>query len=299
MALSLLALLAAVPLLAAQEWPRILGISHMAVKVSDIERSVPFYRDFLGFAEQCRLNNLKDGSLLLVCFKVSDEQSIEVFTGLLPGEERLHQLAYRVDDAEAMRAHLAKNGFQVPENVGKGQMKNLGFTVRDPSGYNIEFVQYTLDGWTRRDRGKFLPDARISEHITHGGVVVTDVTAALHFYGDILGFTESWRGGASSEALSWINMKVPASSDYVEFMLDPKATPHFCLLVPDMEKAKAKLERNSYRSKYDKPLEVRVGKNRKRQLNLYDPDGTRVELMEPNTVDGVPVPSSAAPLPVP
>jgi lactoylglutathione lyase len=204
-----------------------------------------------------------------------------------------------VDNAEAMRAYLAKNGIKVPESVGKGQVKNLGFTVRDPSGYTIEFVQYTPDGWTRRDRGKFLPDTRISEHITHGGVVVTNVREALHFYGAILGFTESWHGGVNDNVLSWINMKVPASSDYTEFMLDPKVTPHFCLLVPDMEKAKAKLESSPYRSKYDKPLEVRVGKNRKRQLNLYDPDGTRVELMEPNAVDGVPVPSSRAPLPVP
>ncbi len=295
--LFLLAVFAGAPVLPAQERPRIVGISHMAVKVSDIEKSVPFYRDFLGFAEQYRLNNLKDGSLLLVCFKVSDEQSIEVFTGLRPGQERLHQLAYCVDDAEAMCAYLAQKGVKVPESVSKGQVQNLGFTVRDPSGYTIEFVQYTPDGWTRRDRGKFLPDTRISEHITHGGVGVKDVAAALHFYGDILGFTESWRGGATDKVLSWINMKVPGSSDYVEFMLDPKVTPHFCLLVPDMEKVKAKLESNPYRSKYDKPLEIRVGKNRKRQLNLYDPDGTRVELMEPNTVDGVSVPSSKAPLP--
>jgi catechol 2,3-dioxygenase-like lactoylglutathione lyase family enzyme len=299
MALSIVMILAAAWPLPAQERPHILGVSHMAVKVSAIEKSVPFYRNFLGFAEQYRLNNLKDGSLLLVCFKVSDEQSIEVFTGLAPGEQRLHQLAYRVDDAEAMRAHLARNGFQVPPSVSRGQIKNLGFTVKDPSGYTIEFMQYTPDGWTRRDQGKFLPDTRISEHITHGGVVVTNLVASLHFYGEVLGFQESWRGGASSTTLSWINMKVPASSDYVELMLDPKTTPHFCLLVPDMEKAKAKLESSSYRPEYDKPLEVRVGKNRKRQLNLYDPDGTRVELMEPNTVDGVPAPSSAAPLPVP
>lgn len=155
----------------------------MAVKVSDIERSVPFYRDFLGFAEQYRLNNLQDGSLMLVCFKVSDEQSIEVFTGLRPGEERLHQLAYRVDDAEAMRAHLAAKGFKVPKSVGTGQIKNLGFTVRDPSGYTIEFVQYTPEGWTRRDQGKFLPDTRISEHITHGGIAVTDLAAPLPVFG--------------------------------------------------------------------------------------------------------------------
>jgi len=33
-------------------------------------------------------------------------------------------------------------------------------------------------------------------------------------------------------------------------------------------------------------------------VNLYDPDGTRVEIMEPNTVTGKPVPSSAAPPPL-
>jgi hypothetical protein len=41
---------------------------------------------------------------------------------------------------------------------------------------------------------------------------------------------------------------------------------------------------------------VRLGINRKRQANLFDPDGTRTELMEPNTIDGKPTPSSTAPL---
>ena len=39
--------------------------------------------------------------------------------------------------------------------------------------------------------------------------------------------------------------------------------------------------------------------NRKRQINLYDPDGTRIELMEANTVDGKPAPTSIAPPPHP
>jgi len=37
--------------------------------------------------------------------------------------------------------------------------------------------------------------------------------------------------------------------------------------------------------------------NRKRQVNLFDPDGTRVELMEPVTIDGKPTPPSTAPPP--
>ncbi|MCX6910851.1 MAG: VOC family protein [Verrucomicrobia bacterium] len=39
---------------AAEKPPRILGISHVAVKASDVEKSVAFYRDFLGFAERSR-----------------------------------------------------------------------------------------------------------------------------------------------------------------------------------------------------------------------------------------------------
>ena len=38
-------------------------------------------------------------------------------------------------------------------------------------------------------------------------------------------------------------------------------------------------------------------RNRKRQANLFDPDGTRSEVMEPNTIDGKPTPPSNAPPP--
>lgn len=74
---------------------------------------------------------------------------------------------------------------------------------------------------------------------------------------------------------------------------------HFCLEVPDVEKAKAILVECAAKIGYDKPMDIQTGINRKRQLNLWDPDGTRVELMEPNTIDGVPTPSSTAPVPHP
>ena len=44
-------------------------------------------------------------------------------------------------------------------------------------------------------------------------------------------------------------------------------------------------------------IEQRTGINRKRQVNLFDPDGTRIELMESATIDGKPTPSSPAPPP--
>jgi len=293
--LAILALLVR-PLLA-QEPPQILGISHVAVKAADVEKSVAFYRDFLGYAETGRLKYKDDGSLMLVFMKVSDTQWIEIFDARrLAKEDRLYQVCFRVADAEAMRTHLAENGINVPAKVSRGQIQNLAFTVRDPQNYIVEFQQYTPEGWTLRDQGKFLPATRISDHIGHAGIVVKDLPAAQHFYQEILGFNENWRGSKDGKAISWLHVKLPTSRDFVELMLETNVVPHFCLEVPDIEKAKAKLEGTAYFSTYAKTIEVKTGKNHKRQLNLYDPEGIRVELMELDTFDGQPVPPSAAPL---
>ena len=107
--------------------------------------------------------------------------------------------------------------------------------------------------------------------------------------------------------LSWVNMRVPDGEDYLEFMLyskppddkDRGTKNHICLMVPDIEKAVKTLEARPARKSYAHEIEIKTGVNRKRQANLYDPDGTRVELMEPNTVDGKPAPPSTAPPPKP
>jgi hypothetical protein len=73
---------------------------------------------------------------------------------------------------------------------------------------------------------------------------------------------------------------------------------HLCLVVPNVEKAMAILKARPAFKDYGREMKIQVGVNRKRQLNLYDPDGTRIELMEPNTIDGKPAPSSDAPVPM-
>jgi catechol 2,3-dioxygenase-like lactoylglutathione lyase family enzyme len=72
---------------------------------------------------------------------------------------------------------------------------------------------------------------------------------------------------------------------------------HVCLMVPDIEKAVATLKARSEKAGYTRAITIATGVNWKRQANLYDPDGTRVELMEPNTIDGKPAPPSTAPPP--
>jgi lactoylglutathione lyase len=209
-----------------------------------------------------------------------------------------------------MRVYLGSRGVKVPEKVDKGQIGNFNFNINDPDGNLVEIVQYEKDGWTRQAAGKFLPDTRISTHMAHFGVIIGSLAPAMKFYGDILGFEDIWRGPPNGETLSWVNMKVPDGTDYLEFMLYSPSKPpdtqsqkgtknHICLVVPDIDKAVAILESRRAATGYSKPIEIKVGQNGKRQANLYDPDETRVELMEPKTLNGKPVPSSHAPAPMP
>ncbi len=298
------AILLCAPILLAQERPKILGVAHIALAVSDVGHSRAFYKNFLGFEEPFLLNN-PDGSLSLTFIKVNDRQYIELFPKLEPGADRLRHISMETNDAEAMRSYLASRGVKVPEKVGKGRIKNSNFNIQDPDGHTVEIVQYEPDGWSVREKGKFMGDARISNRILHLGILVGSLEPAMQFYGGILGFREIWRGSKDGKQLSWVNMKVPDGDDYVEVMLydklpagDQRGTQHHIALeTPDIAKSLEALEANPYRKQYAKPMEIRTGTNRKRQLNLYDPDGTRIELMEQRTVDGKPAPPSTAPPP--
>ena len=304
----LTALCLTLPLLAFGEpaRPHITDLSHIALYVHDPDKSRAFYKDFLGFAEPYSLTN-KDGTLHLTFIKINDRQTIELFpeTETNRNSDRLYHVAVETDDAAGMRDYLAANGVKVPDKVGKGKIGNLNYFIKDPDGHIVEIVQYTPTSWSTLNAGKFLPDTRISTNIPHMGILVGDLDASKKFYEGILGFHEIWRGTKNPKALSWVHEQIPDGNGFFEFMLydqlpDPDKRGrqhHFCLEVADIEKAKAILAERAAGIGYTKSLDVQTGVNRKRQLNVYDPDGTRVELMEPQTVDGIAAPSSTAPPP--
>jgi len=282
--------------------PRVLGLSHMALFVSDLKKARAFYEDFLGYQEPYVLKR-EDGTDRIVFIKINDNQYIELFAENPKQDGNLNHIAFFTDSAQGMREYLASRGIRVPDNLTKGRIGNSNFNIVDPDGHTVEIVQYEPDSWTRREKGKFLPDTRISSQMVHVGVLVGALDPAMKFYRDVLGFQEFWRGSSSGTELSWVNMRVPDGDDYLELMLYSKPPDteqlgtknHICLVTPDIKKAVAMLESRPARKNYTKPIEVKIGKNGKRQANLFDPDGTRIELMEPNTVDGKPVPSSTAP----
>lgn len=287
--------------------PRITGISHVGYFVSDLPRAIAFWHDFLGYDESYVLTRPDSNDIRIAFIKINDHQHIELFNEPpTHPPNRMSHLCFTVDDAEAMRTYLRSRGFDVkPGNGAKTRTGDYAFEITDPDGMLVEFVQSLPGGWEAQAAGKFLPPTRISDRIYHVGFLVGNSQKSMDFYGNILGFKETWRGGANPNELSWINMRVPDGDDYVEFMLY-RTLPdtfggknHISLVVPDINKAVADLEARPYFKTYGRQLTIATGVNQKRQVNMYDPDGTRVEIMEPFTITGKPTPSSTAPPPPP
>ncbi len=160
--------------------------------------------------------------------------------------------------------------------------------IEDPDGHRVEFVQYMPGSLHSNAFGKFMSDARISTRIIHVGITVKDQAASDHLYRDILGFHETWHGGMKDDRTDWVDMRVPDGTDWLEYMLnvhDPSPKQlgvmhHLALGVPSVAKG-YKPSRPRLQSRQP----PQIGRDGKWQLNLYDPNLTRAELMEPKPVE--------------
>lgn len=115
-------------------------IDHNNINVLDLEKSVAFYREALGFTE-VRRKEAKDGSFILVFLSDGTSRHRIELTWLRDrtepydlGDNESH-LAVVVDDFEAAYAHHQKMGCICYEN------KEMGlYFINDPDGYWIEII---------------------------------------------------------------------------------------------------------------------------------------------------------------
>lgn len=287
--LAVLALAASAQTGSAPKRPRILGVAHIGLHTDDLDAERKFYGEQLGFAEAFSLDK-PTGGLMLVYFKVNDHQYIEVFPDWKgPDQLILSHIAFETDNIQQLRDYLAANDVKVPAALKTGLDGNISFMIKDPDGHDIEFVQYMPGSLHSRNFGKSLPATRVSERIIHVGNTVSDRAAYDHLYRDILGFREIWHGGMTDDRTDWVDMRVPDGTDWFEYMLNVKnPTPrtlgvmnHMALGVPSVEQG--------YKTVTGRGLTPaqgpKIGRDGKWQLNLYDHNLTRAELMEPKPVE--------------
>ena len=268
--------------------PPITGVSHISVYTSNASAAEHYYVHDIGLKKGTDPENPNG-----VRYYVNATQFVEVLP--LPsnaGNTRLDHLAYITVNAEALRAYLGAHGIAVPAAVEKGSDGSRWFLVKDPEGNKVEFTQppARLVAMTGADP--------IGKHIIHVGMLVHSRDAENKFYRDLLGFKPYWFGGMQPGKTDWVSQQVPNGHDWLEYMLTSGPSGggiqdvsqkqlgvlnHLSIGVVNMEKAVTTLSAGDrLNNEHTGP---QIGKDGKWQYNLFDPDKTRLELMEYSAVE--------------
>jgi catechol 2,3-dioxygenase-like lactoylglutathione lyase family enzyme len=262
----------------------ITGVSHIAVYASDAAGAEHFYVHDLGAVKRADPENPRG-----VRYYFAPTQFVEVLP-LPPGPasiNRLDHVAFATADAPALRDYMASNGVMVPERVEKGSDGSQWFTVTDPEGNRVEFVQPPA-------APPQIAANPLSSHIIHVGYIIHNRALEDGFYRKLLGFRPYWFGGMRDDTPTWISLQVPDGTDWLEYMVvappdghgipagmsaaDAGVLDHFSLGVPNVEAAYTLLWNGDRLAGQENV--PKIGRDAKWQLNLLDPDGTRAEVME-------------------
>lgn len=132
--------------------------SQICFRVKDIEKSLDFYCEKLGFRFMFTFD--RENKPFMYYLETGERQYLE----LIPMETELgkddhfHHLTYLVDDVKKYAGELLEKGVYLyngpaslghavsaPEELKAGGDGNMAFYVADPDGNNVEFMQFSDD----------------------------------------------------------------------------------------------------------------------------------------------------------
>jgi|SRR5579872_6732670 len=255
--------------------PHILGIDHVAFYTTAPDGVRKLYTEVLGLAAADPVEPGENARYLVGTQWVGYSPAPDP-----KATDRMDHAAFRTDNIVALRRYLVEKGFKPSQIQGRPD-HSMSFTMKDPEEHPIEFVE------RGNTEAAAPPASAVSRHMIHVGFIVYNRPVEDHFYLEVLGFRPYWHGGMTDNVTDWFAIQVPDGTDWLEYMLNASPHPdphdagvmnHISLGVPDMKKAQALLESHGWKPHGDE--KAQMGRDGKWQLNVYDPDLTRVELME-------------------
>lgn len=128
----------------------ITGHGHVAIKVKDLDASLAFYRDKLGFDEMLRLHN-DDGAVWLIYLRITDAHYLEIFPGAendrAPGwnANGVNHICFTIDDLDATTQRMKDAGIALTNDIQNGLDGNRQAWIEDPDGNRIELMEMATD----------------------------------------------------------------------------------------------------------------------------------------------------------
>ncbi len=238
----------------------IIGIAHIAFRVSDVDREISFLGK-LGYEEAFAFTNA--GKTNEVFVKVNDHQFIELY----PQTSRTQPLGwmhvcYEAGDLNVLQGYYAKEGLN-PTRVEKAAAGNLIFHMSDPEGGVTEFTQYMPGSRHTVDRGQHLGMGRVSTELIGFDLPVREGAAMKEFYSDL--------GFEPDEVNGNVRLTTPGAPDlHIELHpARPGSMPQFLFPVPDARRTADALRAASVNAQRDDKL-----------VFVQDPDGNKFVFIE-------------------
>ena len=275
-----------------------LKLTMVGVAASDFARSQAFYEHLMGFPVAFKFGTPERPTLF---FQMGRDSFLELQVAggnLKPGLSHVHFLP---DDLNAAVTRVREAGLPAAQPGGPlvnvlsapGYSNNIfikNTMVYDPNGIRVELNEYgpealprkSAEAWTAAQDANGL-DLNVV------GVGAKNLPESANFYQKIMGFKVAFTfGGTDPEKMTYYYQ--PGRDSFLELQpVAANATPglsHFHLLAKNLDATIARLKQNGFTTAagrmpgtMDEAPGVSPGA-KTRNINVYDPDGVRIELNE-------------------
>lgn len=127
----------------AQMNPGVVQLNHVGVAVADMEESIAFYTETMGYEEAFRVTN-NAGEPSLVYLRVSENTFVELTRANDNTPPGLSHFGVQVEGMEAVRAMYERRGAE-PNETRQGRTQAILSDIFDPQGVRIELSEYPPD----------------------------------------------------------------------------------------------------------------------------------------------------------
>ncbi len=117
---------------------------HTRYRISDLEKTVSFYKDVLGLQETNRFTSGRGSQLVFLKAPESEEQielcKYDASGPVIVGPDLTH-LAFEVEDMDAFAKHAASLGYPLSDGPHRSSSGGVLAFIDAPEGYEIELIQ--------------------------------------------------------------------------------------------------------------------------------------------------------------
>ena len=123
------------------------GTGHAAITVRDMDESIRFYTQALGFQKAFAFRHPDTGAPWIEYLSIAPGEFIELFYGGIEAQAwhddliGFNHLCFRVDDIHASVQEIRDAGYPIDIESKQGVDGNWQAWVRDPNGVRIELMQ--------------------------------------------------------------------------------------------------------------------------------------------------------------